>query len=152
MSLALAYYGVVLVGGVMRKTTFSLMMMATLFVVSACATTDSSNGKSNYKMIDVTTAKSLHEQNAVFIDVRLKNWFDEGHIPGAVNLPYNNFNAGSLAKVANKDQGVVIYCYGIHCHYSNMASDRALFWGYEKVYYFMQGYPAWEGAGYSIEQ
>jgi rhodanese-related sulfurtransferase len=136
----------------MRKAIAILFMIATLFVVSACATTDSSNGESKYKMVDVTTAKILHERDAIFIDVRLKNWFDEGHIPGAVNIPFSRFNDNNLAKVVSKDQEVVFYCYGINCEYSNTASDRAFIWGYQKVYYFMKGYPAWLAAGYPIEQ
>lgn len=109
----------------MRKAISILSMIAALFVVSACATTDSSNEKSNYKMVDVATAKALHERNALFIDVRTRTWFDEGHIPGAINIPFSNFNDNSLAKAASKDQ---------------------------EVYYFMQGYPSCEGAGYSVEQ
>jgi len=136
----------------MRKAVSILSMIATIFVVSACAIIDSSNEKSKYKMIDVATAKALHERNAMFIDIRNKNWFDEGHIPGAVNIPFSNFNTNSIARVAGKDREIVFYCYGIHCDYSNAASDRALFWGYQNVYYFMQGYPAWLGAGYPIEQ
>ena len=152
MLLVLEYYGVVLFGGVMRKAISILTMIATLFVVSACATTDTSNGKSKYKMVDVTTVKALHERNAIFIDLRNKNWFDGGHIPDAVNIPISNFNDNRLAKVVSKDQEVVFYCYGINCEYSNTASDKALTWGYQKVYYFMKGYPAWLGAGYPIAQ
>ena len=136
----------------MRKAIAILFMIATVFVVSACATTDSSNGESKYKMVDVTTAKALHERDAIFIDVRLNNWFDEGHIPGAVNIPFSSFNDNNLAQVASRDLEVVFYCYGMNCEYANMASDRALTWGYQKVYYFMKGYPAWLGAGYPIEQ
>ena len=136
----------------MRKAIAILFMIETLFVVSACATTDSSNGESKYKMVDVSTAKALHERDAIFIDVRLKNWFDEGHIPGAVNIPFSQFNDNNLAKVVSKDQEVVFYCYGMNCEYANTASDRALVWGYQKVYYFTKGYPAWLAAAYPIEQ
>ena len=134
-----------------KKTFPILTLIAALFVVSACATTGSSNGKSKYKVVDVTTAKVLHERNAMFIDVRDKHWFDEGHIPGAVNIPFSRFNDSNLAKVASKDQEVVFYCYGITCELSNKASNRALSWGYDKVYYFMKGYPGWLDAGYPVE-
>ena len=136
----------------MKKALSALSLIAALLALSACATMDSSNGKSKYKMVDVTTAKTLHERNAIFIDVRNKNWFDEGHIPGAVNIPFSYFNNNRLAKVVSKDQEVVFYCYGIHCEYSDTASNSALIWGYQKIYYFMKGYPAWLSAGYPIEQ
>lgn len=136
----------------MKKTLSALSLIAALLALSACATMGSSNGKSKYKMVDVTTAKALHEQNAMFIDLRYKNWFDEGHIPGAVNIPFYNFNHNRLEKVVSKDREVVFYCYGIQCEFSSTASNRALMWGYQKIYYFMRGYPAWLGAGYPIEQ
>jgi len=136
----------------MNKAISILSLFAMVFVVSACATTDSSQGRSKYGMVDAATAKTLHERDAMFIDVRSKNWFDGGHISGAVNIPFTNFNDNSLARVVSKDQEIVFYCYGIHCDYSNTASNRAFIWGYQKVYYFMKGYPAWLDAGYPIEQ
>lgn len=135
----------------MKKAISILPLIATLFVVFACATTDSSNTKSKYKMVYVATAKDLHERDAVFVDLRVKNNFDQGHVPGAVNIPFYNFNDKSLAKVARKDQEVVFYCYGIYCEFSGIASNRALIWGYQKVYYFMRGYPAWLDAGFPVE-
>ncbi|MCP4285612.1 MAG: hypothetical protein GY792_14330 [Gammaproteobacteria bacterium] len=50
----------------MKKTFSILPLIAALFVVSACATTDSSNTKSKYKMVDVTTVKILHEREALY--------------------------------------------------------------------------------------
>ena len=102
-------------------------------------------------MVDATTAKALHARDAVFIDVRTSSFFDSGHIPGAINIPISYFNNNTLAEVVGKDQEIVIYCYGIHCDYSNQASNKALTWGYRKVYYFMKGYPAWLDAGYPTE-
>jgi len=129
----------------------SLLTIVTLLALSACATTDSSIEKSRYSMVDATTAKTLHERDAVFIDLRLRSLFDQGHIPGAINIPVNHFNNNTLAEVVSKEQAIVIYCYGMHCEYSNQASNKALTWGYRNVYYFMKGYPAWLDAGYPTE-
>ncbi|MCP4769657.1 MAG: rhodanese-like domain-containing protein [Gammaproteobacteria bacterium] len=135
----------------MMKKTSSLSIIVALLVLSACATTDPSIEKAQYSMVDASTAKTLHEGDAVFIDVRIKSIFNEGHIPDAINIPINHFNGNTLAEAVNKDQAIVIYCYGIHCDYSNQASSKALTWGYRKVYYFMKGYPAWLDAGYPTE-
>ncbi|MCP4332786.1 MAG: rhodanese-like domain-containing protein [Gammaproteobacteria bacterium] len=135
----------------MMERAFSLLMVAALLALSACATTDSSTEKSQYSMVDASTAKTLHEGDAIFIDVRLKSIFDRGHIPGAINIPINHFNGNTLSEAVSKDQAIVTYCYGIHCDYSNQASNKALTWGYRKVYYFMKGYPAWLDAGYPVE-
>lgn len=136
----------------MKKSMVYFSLVATLIALSACASTSTSNGKSTYSMVDVTTAKALHDRDALFVDVRTKGSFDEGHIPGAVNIFSNNFNDNTLAKVAKKDQEIVFYCYGIYCNFSTKASHQARSWGYQKVYYFMKGFPAWWDAGYPIEQ
>jgi len=127
-------------------------LIATLIALSACATTSTSNGKSTYSMVDVATAKTLHDRDALFVDVRNKGSFDQGHIPGAVNIEINKFNDNTLAKVGKKDQEIVFYCFGTYCNASNKASSLARAWGYQKVYYFMKGFPGWWNAGYPIEQ
>ena len=136
----------------MKKAFIYFSLVATFVVLSACTTTSTSNGESTYSMVDVETAKTLHDRNALFIDVRNKGSFDQGHIPGAVNIALYNFNDNTLAEVARKDQEIVFYCFGIHCDYSNKASSQARSWGYQKVYYFMRGFPGWWNAGYPIEQ
>jgi len=135
----------------MIDKALSLLTMVTLLALTACATSDSSIEKSQYSMVDAATAKTLHERDAIFIDLRLRNLFDAGHIPGAINIPVNHFNNNTLTEAVNKDQEIVIYCYGMHCEYSNQASNKALTWDYRKVYYFMKGYPAWLDAGYPTE-
>lgn len=136
----------------MKRLRLTLSLIAAMIMLSACVTTGPSNQKSTYSMVDVETAKVLHDRGALFVDVRNKTSYDEGHIAGAVNLDSRQFTNTNLAKAASKDQELVFYCYGIHCDYSNKASSRALSWGYQKVYYFMKGYPAWWDAGYPIEQ
>ena len=42
-------------------------------------------------------------------------------------------------------------CDGPDCGLSIKASRAATSWGYEKVYHFYEGYPAWKSAGYPVE-
>lgn len=129
-----------------------LSLVAALLILSACASMDSSTGKSRYTKIDVIAAKALFDRDVLFIDLRTKVSYDRGHIPGAVNLTWGQkFSPARLAKVASKTQEVVFYCYGIHCEISANATDRAVAWGYKNVYYFMKGFPAWWDADYPIE-
>ena len=136
----------------MKKGILFISMAASLLIVTACATTGSSDPNSVYKMVDVATAKELHDRNVLFVDVRNKTSYEAGHIPGAVSIEFAKFHKHKLEEVASVDQEVVFYCYGIQCDYSTKASNRAQIWGYQKVYYFMKGYPSWENAGYPIEQ
>ena len=93
--------------------------------------------------VDAATAKALFDRAVPFVDVRTKDLWEAGHVPGA-NFQdlFNDFNEGNLQKVAAKDQEVVIYCDGPGCKRSSKACAKAVSWGFEKVYYFRGGFPA----------
>ena len=54
-------------------------------------------------------------------------------------------------QVVDKNDEVVIHCFGQDCPYSAYASAKAVTWGFTRVYYFSVGFPAWKGAGYPVE-
>jgi len=96
--------------------------------------------------IDVNTAKSLHERGVKFFDARSYFSWKQSHIPGAINLQLDK-----LMERLDKDEEAVFYCGGTDCKLSANASAYALTQGYEKVYYFAEGYPGWKSAGYPLE-
>ncbi|SCA57672.1 Rhodanese domain protein [Candidatus Terasakiella magnetica] len=102
--------------------------------------------------IDVAKAKALHEQEALFVDLRMEEDFNKGHIPGAESMNIAGaFNKDAFELLADQDQIVVFYCYGTGCMRSYTASTRAVGWGYTNIKYFRTGMPAWKEAGHSIE-
>jgi phage shock protein E len=49
--------------------------------------------------------------DALILDARSADAFRAGHIAGAVNLPFTDFTADSLAKIIGKtDRRILIYC------------------------------------------
>ena len=103
-------------------------------------------------IVDVKTAKEMLDQGALFIDVRSASRYKGGHIPGAINVDvWKNFNT-EFVKVAKKDQEIVIYCNGVGCSRSPRAITNALAMGYENIYYFEEGWPAWLNAKYPKEK
>jgi len=61
------------------------------------------------------------------------------------------YSEETLGKEVGKSEPVVIYCNGESCMRSSKASAQAVAWGYTKVYYFRDGFPAWKTAGYPAE-
>jgi phage shock protein E len=57
------------------------------------------------------TAKAAQPETLV-LDARSAQAFHEGHIGGAVNLPFPDFNAASLGRIvgANPNRPILIYC------------------------------------------
>ena len=107
----------------------------------------------NGEIVATATAKELFDRGVIFVDVRNADDYKYGHIPGAihVNVRDSNFEA-EFVKVAKKDQEIVIYCRGSSCTRSPLAISKAMHLGFEKLYYFKEGYPGWESAGYPIEK
>ena len=102
--------------------------------------------------VDVVTAKALFDWGVPFVDVRSDYLYGAGHIPGAAHLSLSMaFGESKLAKVASKDQEVVIYCDGPTCNRSSRACKMAVSWGWKKAYYFRDGYPGWKATGYPSE-
>ena len=70
----------------------------------------------------------------VVIDVREEEDYRKGHVPGAVNLPYDKWRTLNGLR---KDALNVIYCYSPVCHLAAMAA----------VEFASQGYPVMEMEG-----
>lgn len=101
--------------------------------------------------IDTDTAWKMHRQKVVFIDVRGDGYWHKGHIPGAIHLEIpTQLTPERLEQYVKPDQPVVFYCQGVRCWRSYDAIARAVAWGFKKIYYYREGFPAWQAAGYPV--
>ena len=64
------------------------------------------------------------------IDARTPEVFAEGHVPGAVNLPFREIDGESAAAVVPDGAVAVTYCAGPHCNASTQAALRLAQLGY----------------------
>jgi len=102
--------------------------------------------------VSTDDAKVLFDKGVTFIDVRKNSDWDAGRIPGAVHIELKKvYSEDELTKAVSKDQEVVIYCNGESCLRSSAACTHAVSWGFSKVYYYRDGFPAWEAAGNPVE-
>ena len=53
--------------------------------------------------------------------------------------------------VTDKTDEIVFYWYAADTSQTPWAPAKAIKWGYQKVFYFVGGAPAWKAAGYPIE-
>ncbi len=100
---------------------------------------------------------------AVLIDTRVASEYAEGHLKGAINVPYReksakavNFDAGQdqfdLTKLpADKGTAMVMYCNGPECWKSFKASTAAIKGGYTNVQWYRSGFPDWKSKGLPSE-
>jgi rhodanese-related sulfurtransferase len=74
------------------------------------------------------------------IDLRTKELFDKGHVPGAINIAFEDLEK-SLTKF-KPDVPTVVYCYDIVCNLSTRAALDLAKKGY-KVKELVGGFEEW---------
>ncbi len=90
---------------------------------------------------------------ALVLDAREPSEYAAGHIPGAVNLPYDQV-AGDLQKLEQLDTAgrpIVVYCGGGNCEMSLSLAWDLVTAGQTRVAVYKGGYPDWTDAGFPSE-
>lgn len=96
----------------------------------------------------------VESKAGVLLDARGAKYFARTHIPGAVNLPVNDFEK-SYETVRDKlrpDQRIVIYCSSLSCPDSDKLKNKLVKLGYSRVGVFKGGLAAWWKAGLPVEK
>lgn len=106
-----------------------------------------SQAKKQVDEVNVKGASDLLETHpdVALIDVREKNEWDEGHIPGAVHVPRGYLELRIENAVPDKDREVVLYCAG--GTRSVLAARTLQQMGYKHVASVSGGFTAWKDAG-----
>lgn len=94
--------------------------------------------------IDQETAKKMMEKDDghIILDVRTKEEYAAGHIPGAINLPNEDIQDQKPEVLPDTDQIILIYCRS--GHRAGLAAEKLAKLGYKKLYNF-GGVNTWTG-------
>ena len=60
--------------------------------------------------LPASRAQDLLRAGAVVIDVRSADEFGSGHLPGAVNMPWDSLRTEAPKKLGKKDQVLLLHC------------------------------------------
>ena len=102
--------------------------------------------------VSTKRAKTLMNQGVTFIDVRRATDYQSSHIQWSIHLDLKlDLTEAALLSVVKKHQPVVFYCNGDMCQRSALASQKAVEWGWTKVFYYRSGFPDWQKAGLPLE-
>jgi rhodanese-related sulfurtransferase len=96
----------------------------------------------------------FQSSNTIFLDARLEFDYEQGHIKGAVNLPYEEFDEfyPKVAPKLTKDKTILAYCDGTECELSLLLTRVLREKGYRYLKVFFGGWSEWEKAGLPIEK
>lgn len=84
------------------------------------------------------------------LDVREKDEYREGHLPGAISLPRGFLELRIEQVLPDKSQPIIAYCAG--GTRSLLAAKQLLEMGYEQVVSMAGGFNAWKNKGYPWKQ
>lgn len=78
----------------------------------------------------------LEENEALIIDARPREFFDRGHIPGAVNIPAQLFELVYMMQLSQEDpeRAVVVYGRSISRHYDRIVAEKLVRRDHEEVF------------------
>lgn len=94
---------------------------------------------------------AVDAKGALILDARPSLFYEQGHVPGALNLARDDFahdyrHLGDVLKSAT-DKPIIVYCAGGDCHDSRLVANALLTLGFGNVSVFTGGWDAWSAAG-----
>ena len=150
----------------MLKTWMKPLAVATLLagiVAVPALADDTPNALNGAKVVAAEDVAKAQAAGAVVVDTRVASEFAEGHIKGAVSVPYREKSQKSVAFDASQDEfnlaklpadkgaAVVLYCNGPECWKSFKSSSAAIKGGYTNVLWYRLGFPDWKAKGLPVE-
>jgi rhodanese-related sulfurtransferase len=115
---------------------------------------------SKLKLITLEKLIEMRENQEDFhlVEVLGADDFQEGHIPGAINIPSpkgmsaEEMDKATDAKDIKKDDRIVVYCASYTCKASTRAARLLMEAGYTNVLDFKGSKRSWKKAGFKLEQ
>ena len=103
-----------------------------------------------YRDIGVADAQRLLERGGDVVVIDVSPYFDQGHLPGAVNLPLGGGVLNAAIPSFDRGDQFLVYCHadGPAIAGAQMLIDA----GVSTVYRLVGNYAAWVAAGYAVEQ
>ena len=116
-----------------------ILCMTFICILSGCGNADSvqnTEQKSGYKQVSMEEGLELMEADSdyILLDVRRDDEFEEGHIPGAINIPNESIGTEEIAELPDQKQTIYVYCRS--GNRSKQASQKLVDLGYTDVIEF----------------
>ena len=92
--------------------------------------------------MDEVKALMKETEGYILLDVRTKEEYESGYIPGAINIPLSDINENVVSSLPDKSQMILVYCRS--GNRSRQASDKLSKLGYTNIIE-IGGINSWKG-------
>ena len=89
-----------------------LFLILAVMLLTACAHTKENDQEAAYMNITAQEAKTIMdtEEGYVILDTRTREEYDQGHIPGAIQISHDEITEKGEEVLTDKDQLILVYC------------------------------------------
>ena len=87
----------------------------------------------------------------VLIEALPEKYFNEAHLPGAVQMDYTEVVDRAADYITDKERKIVVYCASTECLNSSKAAKQLDSLGYSNVYEYAEGKQDWVESGLPVE-
>jgi rhodanese-related sulfurtransferase len=96
----------------------------------------------------------VEKRQRLILDVRPLDFYEMGHLPGALSFPLENFKTGirQLKEIADLHRPILVYCSGFDCSASHIFAEKLQKLNYTDVKVYSGGFAQWQEMGYEIEK
>ena len=107
--------------------------MLAAMLLTACRQDHEKNQEAIDMNITPEEAKSImdSQEGYIILDVREQEEYDQGHIPGAILIPYTQIEEAAADQLPEKDQLILVYCRS--GRRSKIAADTLVQMGYTNI-------------------
>ena len=114
----------------MKKLIF---LFLSVMMLTACGQDKENDQGAMYVNITSDEAKQImdSEEGYIILDVRTKDEYDQGHIPGAILIPDTEIKAKAEEVLTDKDQLILVYCRS--GRRSKLAAEALVGLGYTNI-------------------
>ena len=95
-------------------------------------------------------ARLSSSQPPIVAEILGPQYFQSGHLPGAINLPLEGFAEAAQRALPNRAADIVVYCASATCQNSDIAARKLQSLGYSNGRTIKAGKAAWKDAGHPL--
>ncbi|WP_299982592.1 rhodanese-like domain-containing protein [Desulfobacula sp.] len=122
-------------------------------VVNAISKTDPVNASIEINNPEIIQ-RIIQKKERMVLDVRPFEFYEEGHLPGALSFPLMEFDIviGKLLEMTDQHSPLLIYCSSFECMDSHNFATNLNGMSFTNVKVYPGGFRQWQEMGYDIEK
>ena len=89
-----------------------IILLLAVMLLTACGQAKENDQEAAYMNITAQEAKTIMdtEEGYVILDTRTREEYDQGHIPGAIQISHDEIMEKAEEVLTDKDQLILVYC------------------------------------------